>query len=130
MSGGHQASAGIAGGGGLNFSVVTAAVPGGFGWSSGDGGSISPSTLKGQNVTIVETVTGVRNLLITINAASLPQNFFTRVLVANNAGTFVSFNSSAASYTAGGVNCIWAFGDGSSPVWTSAGITRAVIFYL
>lgn len=131
MSGALAAAGGGPAAASFQYSVVTAALPGSsFGYDSVSGGSISPSTLKGQSITNMQMISGLRNFAITINAGSLPQNFFSRILVQNSAGNYVSFNSSAASYTQGGANCIWVFGDGTAPVWNAAGLTRAVSIFV
>lgn len=131
MTSGVQASAGVCVSGAAGFSVGVAIPIAGFtGFISGSGGSVSPASFKGRNIDACGTTFSgsLTDFEFSLDGGGvLAQNFFKAVLVQRTNGTWVRYETSAASFGAGASTWIW--GSGSNPVWTAAPATRLMILY-
>lgn len=118
----------------LIFTVVTGNSGGliyGFA-SLGPIGSISPTTLKGSAISqcLTDPASG-RDFVFSSSVPSLPQNYFTRILVeTSTAGVYRSFSSASASYSTTGSGTFWLFPNGSNPVWNAVGLNRKVLIFV
>lgn len=121
---------------GTVYSVTLASTGTGVGYdSSGPSGSISPSTINGATISIVQSTTSPSRLDFRI-AADVAQSFFREIMIQGNDGVWRRFLSSGATFDSTGVNqTTWrwtttAEGVASDGGWTSIATTRGLIIYL
>lgn len=117
----------------LNYSVTLGNPSGllyGFFSPPSAAGSISPTTLKGVSILQCFTEGAVRDFGISLVGTGIAQSFWHHLVVQSTAGTWRSFNSSAASFNDTGTQCNWFFGAGASPVWTSTAGPRPVAIFV
>lgn len=132
MTSSVNASSGIAAAAsGQNFSVTVANSGTVFGFVLASFGAVSPTSFKGIAIDSVSTdaTGGVPfDFGVSLDGGGvLAQNFFRGVLVQRTNGTWVRYETAAAtSFSAG--SSTWLWGTGSSPVWTGTG-TRPIILY-
>jgi hypothetical protein len=99
-----------------------------YGYNSGNFGSFTGSlTLPGNgglfSFAVVESTTGLDFEVVTSTAWSTNSgtqfNGFTSILVQDDTGTIRTYTAASATYTTPGNLGAWAWGTGSSPVWTN-----------
>lgn len=105
-----------------------------FGYSTIDSnpGSLSPiGTLRGVTIQRLRSATADADLRVSLVTAGLPQTFWRMVLVQGTDGDWRRYMSaSATSFSNAGITT-WAFGTGSSPVWTATTpAPRGVLFFV
>lgn len=131
MTAGVQAAQGVSiAASGENFSVTVGNSGTFYGFiTTGPVGAVSPASFKGITIDAVATDTTVPAYDFSVSldgGGVLAQTFFRAALVQRTNGTWVRYETSAASFSAG--TSTWSWGTGSSPVWSATG-TRALILY-
>lgn len=133
MSGGVQAGAGSASASSRGYSVTVAVPVAGFtGFISGSGGAISPASIKGINIDACGTTFSgsLTDFEFSLDGGGvLAQNFFLAVMVQRTNGTWVRYNTSAATAFSAG-SSTWVWGAGADPAWTVAPATRSLIIFV
>lgn len=99
----------------------------GFNFAGSNPGSLSPiTTFKGKSIELFRSDSAQYDLLIQLASPDIAQSFWRSVVVQDTSGVWRRYlSASATSFTGRS----WTFGNGSSPVWTSA-TPRGVIFSL
>lgn len=129
MTAGIQSNIGAAAGAsGENFSVTVGNSGTVFGFVSGSIGSITPASFKGVTIDAAASDTTIPafDFSFSLNSGALAQTFFRAALVQRTDGTWIRYETAAASFSAG--TGTWTWGTGSSPAYTATG-TRALILY-
>lgn len=84
-------------------------------------GSITPTEYQGIPVySVLSRASNFDFRIELVSLSSLGQDFFSDIYVRDDIGNFRQFLSAAASFSHVGDSNVWAWGDGSNPVWNSA----------
>lgn len=131
MSGALAAAGGAAAANAVTYSITTGTGGSGiFGWQASTYGTLTPATLKGQNLLSIRSDSAGFDFAVIVNTAGLARGFFKQVVVElNSANQFVQFTSAAATFD-NSVTTSWRWGNGLGVVWSSSAIVRKILIFV
>lgn len=107
-----------------HLSLTVGTSGGVYGYNAGDFGSLTPSSAFGSTVNLLYANPGGQDFLLNLNGVHA-QSLFSHITVEDGTGIKRTYLSSAATFSViGGTETQWAWGDGSSPVWSSGDETE------